>query len=196
MEPSTRCFRKQPRDVRTERISSRTVQRRLVRKNFANGCRTRHSGNRRPLMQYHDHHESDSFPPKNKTPRTATPKATHVTPWTIWSRSTRNPIPTGKPRSGTCKFCWPSTPTWRGVGRGNCVGIVAIVLRLHSVKGLTTANIASQLGCTESQLERSCSRFKRLLPADGVPRDFGIPVTATAPTISRTALNANGFILP
>ena len=48
---------------------------------------------------------------------------------------------------------------------------IAIVLRLHSVKGLTTANIASQLGCTESQLERSCSRFKRLLPADGVPRD-------------------------
>src|SRR5271166_6929154 len=49
---------------------------------------------------------------------------------------------------------------------------IAIVLRLHSVKGLTTANIASQLGCTESQLERSCSRFKRLLPADGVPRDI------------------------
>src|SRR5208283_3069418 len=35
------------------------------------------------------------------------PLPSKISPWTIWSRSTRNPIPTGEARSGTCKFYWP-----------------------------------------------------------------------------------------
>ena len=171
MEPSTRCFRKQPRDARTERISWRTVQRRLVRKNFANGCRTWHSGNRRRLMQYHDHHESDSCPQKQDP-----------ADWYA-SSYTRHPVEDLEPlneepnsyRKAALGYLLIllAVDSYMARSKDGVMAWVsiAIVLRLHSVKGLTTANIASQLGCTESQLERSCSRFKRLLPADGVPRD-------------------------
>ena len=145
-----------------------------VRKNFANGCRTRHSGNRRPPMQYHDHHESDSCPQKQDPAASyaSSPQATHITHVNDLEPLNEKPNSYRRGALGYLQILLAVDSYMARSKDGVMAWVsIAIVLRLHSVKGLTTANIASQLGCTESQLERGCSRFKRLLPADGVPRD-------------------------
>jgi len=122
-------------------------------------------------MQYHDHHKSDSCPQKQDP---ADWYASSYTRHPVEDLEPLNEEPNSyrKAALGYLQILL-AVDAYMARSKDGVIAWVsiAIVLRLHSVKGLTTANIASQLGCTESQLERSCSRFKRLLPADGVPRD-------------------------
>src|SRR5260370_42317156 len=85
MEPSTRCFRKQPCDVRTERISWRTVQRRLGPQKLRQ--RLPHVAQWQPAAPDVVSRSSRVrlFSPKKKTPRTATPNCPFASLCFLWS---------------------------------------------------------------------------------------------------------------
>ena len=171
MEPSTRCFRKQPRDARTERISWRTVQRRLGPQKLRQ--RLRHAARWQPAAPDAVSRSSRVrfFSPKKQDPADCYASSYTRHPVDDLEPLNEEPYSYRKAALGYLQILL-AVDAYMARSKDGVIAWVsiAIVLRLHSVKGLTTANIASQLGCTESQLERSCSRFKRLLPADGVPR--------------------------
>jgi hypothetical protein len=51
--------------------------------------------------------------------------------------------------------------------RAGCIA-VAIVLKLTSVRGLTVANIADQLGCSPTTINRYTARFARMVSDGGL----------------------------
>jgi hypothetical protein len=96
-------------------------------------------------MQYHDHHESDSFPQKTR-PRGLLRLKLHTSPLDDLEPLNEEPYSYRKAALGYLQILL-AVDAYMARSKDGVIAWVsiAIVLRLHSVKGLTTANIASRL---------------------------------------------------